>query len=250
MRACLLVPTLLALLVAAACDSDDDGPAEPTVGDLVVQARSATSFAPAPMAGGTVAPVTNLALAGVAGPQAAPGDVTRYEATFYRFYLAADADCSAPVLLEDYGSTPLRVDLLTDPTLFEVTGTPGSYECIVMRISDVFTFVPETTVGPCIAGTTYSVDTYYDGQTDFLDVDGGPTVGRGDDAAPVDDRVDIFFSTDPGAVAARGFSTNQIVPLDAGAVIPGTTNFVYDLAGVATDQGGECRSGGGSYTFR
>jgi hypothetical protein len=33
------------------------------------------------------------------------------------------------------------------------------------------------------------------------------------------------------------------------AVIPGASNFVYDISGIATDQGGECRSGGGSYSF-
>ena len=243
MRAPLAFVSILSLLTLGACGSDDGGPSEPTLGDLVVEARSAASFAASPLA---TAPV---GLQG-AGPEAAPVDVTRYDVTFYRFYLAQDADCTSPVLLEDYGSSPLTVDLLTDPTLFEVTGTPGTYECIVMRISDVFTFVPETTDGPCVAGTTYTVDTYYDGETDFLDVDGSPVTGRGSDAAPVDDRVDILFSTDPAAVAARGYSTNQIVPLDAGAVIPGTATFVYDLTGIATDQGGECRSGGGSYTFR
>lgn len=231
---------LAAVLALGACgsDSDDDGPMEPTLGDLVVQARSAASF-PVP-----------LSSASVDGPQAAPGDVTRYDVTFYRFYLAANADCSSPMLLEDYGTSPLTADLFTDPTLFEVRGEPGTYDCIAMRISDVFTFVPEVTVGPCVAGTAYTVDTYYDGETDFLDVDGRPIVGRGDDASPVDDMVDVFFSTNPAAVVARGYSPNQIVPLESGAVIPGTATFVYDLSGAATDQGGECRSGAGTYTFR
>lgn len=241
MRNRFAIATAFSLLVAGACSSAD-GPMQPSGGDLVVQARSAASFVPSPMMAG--------AGLDASGPEAAPGDVTRYDVTFYRFYLARDADCSSPILLEDYGATPLEADLLTDPTLFTVTGDPGSYECIVMRISDVFTFVPEETVGPCIAGTTYSVDTYYEGQNDFLDVNGGATVGRGSDAAPVDDMVDIFFSTDPTAVAARGFSNNQIVPLVAGPEIPGTSTFVYDLAGSASDQGGECRSAGGVYTFR
>jgi hypothetical protein len=228
----------LALVVlggVAACSSDDS-PAEPSDGELVVQARSLQSF-------GTV----------VAGQELASqlrGDPTRYDVTFYRFYMAADPDCSDPQLLGTFDSSPVTVDLLTDPTLFTVSGEPGTYECIVMRISDVFTFVSESSFGNCSAGSVYTVDTYRDGQSGWFDVDRNPIAGSGTDASPVDNRVDVFFTTNPAAVEARGYSEFQITPLTNGATIPGTSTFVYDVTGQVVDDGTACRSAGGTYGFR
>ena len=61
--------------------------------------------------------------------------------------------CSAPTLLGDRGASPLTVDLFTDPTLFTVTGAHGAYNCIVMRISDLFSFVPRD-FGAVIPGSS------------------------------------------------------------------------------------------------
>ncbi len=226
---------LLAPLVFAAACGDDD-PIEPATGELIVQARSVTDLEP-------VGP------AATAAALQERGDPTSYVVGFYRFYLASNADCSSPVLL---GSNPgiRELDLLTDPVLFTVSGTPGDYDCIVMRISDVFSFVPETSFGPCTAGVTYQVDTYYDGESDFRDVDGNPIAGNGSDSAPVDDQIDVFFTTNPSAVIGRGYSPNQVVPLERGATLPGTSTFVYDVRGQVSNQNGECRSAGGTYTFR
>ena len=231
-------PAVLLLAVGlaftAGC-SDDDSPAEPQEGELVVQARSLQSF-------------------GVVAAQALDsqmrGDPTRYDVTFYRFYMAQDADCSSPVLLGTFDASPITHDLLTDPRLFRVRGTPGTYECIVMRISDVFTFVSESSFGNCVGGSTYTVDTYRDGQSGWFDVDGNPIAGSGTDASPVDNRVDVFFTTNPSAVLARGYSQFQIVPLTNGATIPGTSTFVYDVTGQVIDDGMACRSAGGTYGFR
>jgi hypothetical protein len=225
----------VALTGLSACSSDDS-PSEPTEGELIVQARSAQSF-------GSVVAAQQL-------DAQLRGDPTRYDVTFYRFYMARDADCSSPVLLGTFDASPLTFDLLTDPRLFTVRGAPGTYECIVMRISDVFTFVSESSFGNCTAGTTYTVDTYRDGQTGWRDVDGNPISGSGTDASPIDDQVDVFFTTNPAAVQARGYSPFQITPLTNGATIPGTTNFVYDVTGQVVDDGMACRSAGGTYGFR
>ena len=224
------------VLLTVGCGGDDD-PTEPQTGELVVRSQSVTDAAP-------VGPSSSSAAA-----SRQSGDPTSYVVGFYRFYLAANADCSSPVLLGS-NSSIRSLDLLTNPVLFTVSGTPGSYECIVMSISDVFSFVPATSFGPCTAGTTYQVDTYYDGETDFVDVDGNPITGSGDDASPVDNQVDVFFSTNPAAVIARGYSPNQVVPLENGPTIPGAATFVYDVRGQVIDENGECRSAGGTYTFR
>lgn len=224
-----LTPLVLAGLLAAC---GDDGPSEPGTGELVVQARAASSFSPPP----------------AAAAQAV--DPSRFTMSFYRIYLASDADCSSPTLLADNGSTPTPYDLLTDPTLFTADGDPGTYRCLILRISDILEFVPATTEGPCMAGTTYRTDVYRNGETDWRDVDGTPIVGRGEDATPVDDSPDIFFTTDRAAVVARGFSPNQVQSLVSPAVVPGTATFVYDLDGTIADEGGSCRAIPGTYEFR
>ncbi|MBT8488213.1 MAG: hypothetical protein KJO65_05205, partial [Gemmatimonadetes bacterium] len=172
-------PALLTAIALTALGCSSDSTTEPEEGQLVVRAQAAVEPA-------------------LAGPALAGGgsaDPTSFIIGFYRFYLAENADCSSPVLLEDHGATPENHDLLTNPTLFTVSGTPGTYNCIVMRISDVLTFTSGETFGPCVAGTTYMTDTYRDGEDDWLDVSGSSIVGSGEDSAPVDNQVDVFFST-------------------------------------------------------
>ena len=223
---------LLASLVLVACSSDDD-PNLPQTGELIVRTQAATPFS-----------------AQAAAAAASMGDPSSFTLTFYRFYLAEDADCSSAELLADNGTGGVAHDLLTNPTLFTVTGDPGTYNCVVMRISDVLTFTSASSFGPCVSGTTYTTDVYRTGETNWRDVDGAPIIGSGTDAAPVDNRPDVFFSTSPSAVIARGASSNQVVPLGTGAVIPGTNTFVYDVSGAVADEGGSCRILPGAYEFR
>jgi hypothetical protein len=155
--------------------------------------------------------------------------------------MSSATDCSAPALLHDYG-TRTDFDLVTGPTLFTVTGAPpGTYPCLIMRISDILEFVPSADYGPCAVGVTYMTDIYRAGETDWLDVNGGSITGTGSDASPMDDKVDIFFSTDQAAVIGRGYSPNQVGTLGAAAVIPGTSTFYYNGSGGVTDENGSCR---------
>ncbi len=92
-----------------------------------------------------------------------------------------------------------------------------------------------------MAGTTYHTDIYRAGETDFLDVNGASIIGTGTDASPMDDKVDIFFSTDPAAVIGRGYSPSQVSVLGSHAIVPGTSTFYWDGSGGVVDDGGTCR---------
>ncbi len=168
-------------------------------------------------------------------------DPSLFRVGFYRLYLSSNVDCSAPTLVHDYGARA-DFDLVTGPTLFSATGVPaGSYPCLIMTMSDVMEFVPDSDVGPCVAGTTYHTDTYREGESDWKDVSGAPITGTGTDASPVDNMVDVFFSTDPAAVIGRGYSANQVLTLGAPAVVPGTSTFYLNGSGAVTEEDGSCR---------
>ncbi|HET9066452.1 MAG TPA: hypothetical protein VFN22_11585 [Gemmatimonadales bacterium] len=126
-----------------------------------------------------------------------------------------------------------RFDLSTNPEIVRVSGLPdGSYPCVAMRISDLLQAVPASTEGSCVAGVMFTHDIYRAGNepTPYLDIAGSPITARGTDATPVEDPVWAFLSTDTAAVAARGYSPNQIVLLSAQLHVPGSTTFYWDAS--------------------
>jgi len=225
----LALATLIAgLAFSLGCSSDTvtDPPDDPQTGTFVINGSA------------SAAPLAFLASANSTSQMVDP---SLFRVGFYRLYLSGNTDCSAPTLVHDYGARN-DFDLVTNPTLFTAAGVPnGSYPCLIMTMSDVMEFIPDSDTGPCVAGTTYRTDTYRDGESDWKDVSGAPITGTGTDASPVDNMVDVFFSTDPAAVIARGYSSNQVLTLGAPAVVPGTSTFYLNGTGSVTEEDGSCR---------
>ena len=215
------------LVLGLACSSEEGGtPTGTQTGGLVIRA---SAFSPP------------IVLSRNDRPASLMVDPSLFKMGFYQLYLSSATDCSGPNLLHNYG-VRTDFDLVTGPTLFTVTGAPsGTYPCLIMRISDILEFVPSADFGPCVAGTTYHTDIYRAGETDWVDVAGNMITGTGSDASPMDDMVDVFFSTDPSAVLGRGYSPNQVGLLGAAAVIPGSSTFYFNGSGGVTDEGGSCR---------
>ena len=72
-------------------------------------------------------------------------------------------------------------------------------------------------------------------------VNGASIIGTRSDASPMDDKVDIFFSTNPAAVIGRGYSPSQVGALGSPAIVPGASTFYWDGSGGVGDDGGTCR---------
>jgi hypothetical protein len=157
----------------------------------------------------------------------------------YALYISTNADCSSPQLVQDLGAGENK-DFMANPALFEGTPTNGTYQCVMMKMSDVLTMTPGATFGACTAGTSYSGDIYRDGQTDFVDVNLNPVVGHGTDSLPVDDQVTIFMTRDPAAAQARGISSHQAIPLVSSLVVPGQTTFHMDASHAVATDGVQC----------
>ena len=197
----------------------------------------------------SVTVVAGNRLASASAADYATGDPSSLTVGMYALYISQNADCSAPILVEDHGTTVQPKDFVGNPVLFSGSPANGSYKCLMIRMSDVLHFTPATTFGSCTAGQTYFGDIYRDGENDWKDKDGATIVGHGTDESPVDDHVTIFITRDPSAVMARGVSEHQIIPLDGDLVVPGHTTFYWNGQGSVIDYG-SCGINPGRPAFR
>ncbi len=232
-----LSATLALLITLTACGSDDPaGPSETS--EFTVKASgSATALA-----------ATGSALLAQAGV-----DPSSFSVGFLEMRLSSTTDCSGPYQTVFSRSTPNRLDLMTNPELASTDAVPaGTYPCVLMRISDLMRFVPNTTEGVCLAGVEVTRDIYRaeDSDSPYLDPDGTGIPARGTIASPVEDYVWAYLSTNPAAVEARGFSEYQVIPLASALVSPGTSTFYWDLSGAIGPEGSSCGTVGGSIGFR
>ncbi len=165
-------------------------------------------------------------------------------------YISPNADCSSPVMVQDNGATASVKDFVSNPVLF--TGSPaiGSYQCVAIKMSDVFRVEPATTFSVCTAGTEYAGDIYRAGETDWKDIDLNPIIGTGSDSVPADDHVTIILTRDTTAAQARGFSTNQTLELSSDLIVPAQTTFYWNGQGTVTDEGGHCGVNPGHPSFQ
>jgi hypothetical protein len=222
----------LAALLTTACS---DSPVATTPTQLVIYGSSHA----APASAVERNPLVSLGSTVTATDSAAPQHLN---IGMYALYVSEHADCSEPVLVQDYGTAGEVKDFAANPVLFTGEPVAGTYPCIAFRMSDVLFMQPERTFGPCDASVVYDGDIYRDGESDWIDVDGNPIVGHGGDGLGqgVDDHVTIFFSADPTAALARGISPNQLVGMNQPLVSPGQSTMYWDMSGAVQDEGGQC----------
>lgn len=223
---CVLV---LLSLVFAGCSGSSSS--QTTVNDTTTGTLSVTGSPT--LAGALSAPAIRSA------PKATiPGTPSSVKMKAYKVYLARNADCSSPVLVGDKASTADYQDLMAaaKPVLFTAaTVTPGTYHCMVLKVSDVLKFTPDAAAqaasgGVCVAGAEISFDIH---KTEipaelWYDLDsGGTNTGDGTLATAVEQTVFLFASTDPSAILAHN---SLIVSTQVGTIV----NPVVITAGQTT----------------
>ena len=219
----------------------------------LLTASSLTACAPEPEATLFIRGSGRAAAGPVAAPQdlaATSGDPASLLVGLHALHVSANADCSAPVLVEDLGAASLVVDFMADPLLFSGSPPDGRYACVMIGMSDVLRMKPVDTFGDCTAGVEVFADVYRAGESDWKDTSGAPVIGHGTDTAPADDGVTIFLTRDPDAALARGLSPHQLVELGSDLVVPGTSTFVWDAAGSVVSEGGRCAVNPGVPSFQ
>ena len=214
------------LLVAAACSS------EGTIGSTPSLTVTGSAGAPPALLSAMAAPRRPVAFSNASFVTS--GDPSAVRMGMYALWISSNGDCSAPTLVQDYGDAGEVKDLVQNPVLFSAAAANGTYECVIIRMSDVVGFESATSFGTCEANVAYEQDIYREGQSDWKDADLNPIIGTGTDEAPINDHVALVITTDPTAAIGRGFSSNQVIALASPLVVPGQSTFYWNGQGSVT----------------
>ncbi len=91
----------------------------------------------------------------LAAPAPGGGDPASLKVKVYGVYASTSPQCTNPiqVFLKTTGD---YVDLLQNPTLGGGDLPDGTYECVIIKMSDVIKHTPKVTDSTCVAGTEYT----------------------------------------------------------------------------------------------
>lgn len=217
----------------SACGGGSSSPSSPTpnptptAGTLTIRGASSASGA-----------FSIRSLGPTAAPVMLPGTPSSVRIKAYKVYLAANADCTNPVLVQDKGGSDY-VNVAGRPTLFSASVAPGTYNCMILKMSDVMKFTPDAAAqaaskGVCTAGQEKDFDILKSDESWYNAETNGSTAGAGGYATPVAQDVFLFFSTNGSATGGR-VHFHQLVSLPGPVVIRSAevTNgaFVFDFSG-------------------
>jgi hypothetical protein len=231
------------LLVAAACSS------EGTIGSPPSLTVTGSAGAPPALLSAMAAPRRPVSFSNASFVTS--GDPSAVRIGMYTLWISSNGDCSSPTLVQDYGDAGEVKDLVQNPVLFSAEAADATYECVIIRMSDVVGFESASSFGTCEENVAYEQDIYREGQTDWKDVDLNPIIGTGTDSVPSNDHVALVMTTDPTAAIGRGFSDNQVIALASPLVVPGQSTFYWNGQGsVTTEPGYPCGLQPGAPAFQ
>lgn len=192
---------------------------------------------------------------------ATSGSPTSIIMKFYGVAVSTNADCSNATVVFDIESNPQEFNLLTSPRLFAGNLANGTYNCVIMQVSDLIRYKVNGVAVNAHAGcanttTEYTHDIYRTDNTGALwhNVDGQDIPVSGAMGNPVHNKVDIVATTNTGAATGNGFHADQVVSLASALVVPGSAVFYADFRnGIANQISGGtdyCVLEDGGFGFR
>src|SRR5882672_8945007 len=84
-------------------------------------------------------------------------DASSLKLQVYSVMLSTSPLCSNPVTVFS-SPTATEVDFLSTPMLGSGNPADGTYQCVIIKMSDLIKFKPSSTSGTCTAGTEYVAD--------------------------------------------------------------------------------------------
>jgi hypothetical protein len=179
-------------------------------------------------------------------------DPASLKVKIFGVYASTSPQCTNPINVF-LKSTAEYVDLLQGPALGGGDLADGTYNCVIIKMSDVIKHTPKETDSSCVAGTEYSGEVCRAGGDGGLatGLDGSPIACTGDGSGTGvgDDTLFMFMTTDPGASSGNRAFELPLAPgdgkgikLGSPLVISSTTKakFVVDATGGVVAGGGEC----------
>ena len=195
-------------------------------------------------------PLAGLLLA-LLGASAMALDASSIKLTVQSVMLSTSPLCTSPITVFST-ATPVEMDFLAAPTLGSGNPPDATYNCVIIKMSDLIKFKPSSTSGSCSAGSEYTIDicrANNGGSTRAPDGSGPASVCTGTDIAPVSDTVYLYLTTNTTAgtsgdtflqptSSASTYGLNLATPL----VIAGTarSKFVVDASGKVDGANGPC----------
>ena len=179
-------------------------------------------------------------------------DASSLKLQVYSVMLSTSAQCTSPVTVFS-SATPTEVDFLAaSPTLGSGNPPDATYNCVIIKMSDLIKFTPSTSSGLCTAGTQYTADVCRsdnNGTTQAPDAVGAPSSCTGTDAAPVSDTVYLYLTTNASAgtggntfMQPTGAGSANGLNLTAPLLIAGAakSKFIVNATGKVSDDGVGC----------
>jgi hypothetical protein len=178
-------------------------------------------------------------------------DASSLKLQVYSVMLSTSPLCTSPVTVFS-SATATEVDFLAAPTLGSGNPPDATYNCVIIKMSDLIKFTPSTTAGLCTANTQYTADVCRSdngGTTQAPDAVGAPNACNGTDAAPVSDIVYLYLTTNASAgsggntfMQPTGPGSANGLNLTAPLVIAGTakSKFIVNATGKVGDDGVSC----------
>ncbi len=174
----------------------------------------------------------------------------------YGVAVSTSADCSSPIVVFS-NTTPTAVDFVKNPVLGTGDIADGTYQCVMITISDQVTATPANTEGSCTAGTAFTTEVCQ--STENTNLLTGTTIGATTACTTGDDKVTLYLHA--GTTKTSGGSaflkpttatdTTNGFALATPWVISGTTagKFYADFTGKILSQGTPATCGVQPATF-
>lgn len=160
--------------------------------------------------------LTVFVLVAMVGAAQATTNATSANVTVYKVYFSTDPLCTAPFQTADFGSAGVTVDMVAGGAFGSVTSVAaGTYKCVIMKMSDQVTFVPQATDGACTAGTATTIDVckdYGSGAPTTQDPETGTiSTCTGTMSTNSTDTIFTYLSTS-ATTTTGGSSNNPLLP--------------------------------------
>lgn len=180
---------------------------------------------------------------------------SKAEIKLYKAYISANGDCSSPTVFYDAeddtdnatrtqdanGNYYIVYDMDGGETITEAAIAEGTYNCVIVKITDFITFSPDADEGAaCVSGQDYTIDVCWDTDDSgtgapVYDPENG-TTGNCTAAINTEDIVWIYIST--YSTGTTGEEVNSWTPptesgdaLNGHSLSTGTINFTTDMTG-------------------
>lgn len=127
-------------------------------------------------------------------------DASSLKLQVYSVMLSTSPLCTNPTTVFS-SNAPTEVDFLSAPTLGKGNPPDATYNCVIIKMSDIIKFTPSSTSGLCVAGTEYVADVCRSDNNASTQAPDSTTrtVCTGTDASPRSDAVYMYLTTNASA---------------------------------------------------